>query len=390
MSSFQWRPYVPVAKRRAAAARHLEKMRKKGFVAQPVAINGRTIAHTFWGRGWCDHMESFHDFANRLPRGRTYVRNGSVCHLAIEPGRIEAMVIGSELYEVAIAVKPLAAKRWGAIRAACAGKIASLVDLLRGKLADGVMEVVCHRQTGLFPLPGEISLSCSCPDWASMCKHVAAVLYGVGARLDETPEELFRLRGVDHLELVDVSAAVQEATRRGSSRRRLAADSLGDVFGIELAPEPEREAAAKAPARGRGRKRDDPPAPPGPAAGTTGPPASPAPPPVMAGGRGAATRQRKAAATAVSAPPAPRPVSPAGDDNRVGEAKPASTMPKTLTGYAIRKWRHRRGWTQAALGRAIGVSAACICQWEGKERRAVRPQPPVRAAWEAIWDQEDD
>jgi uncharacterized Zn finger protein len=235
---YGWAPYVTVAERRAQAAKALGKLKKKGFKVQPVELSGRKIAGSFWGKGWCEHMESFSDYANRLPRGRTYVRNGSVCHLEIDGGRIKAMVSGSELYNVVITITPLAKKKWAAVKRACAGRIGSLIDLLRGKLDRGVMEVVSDRQNGLFPRPGEIKFDCDCPDWAGMCKHVAAVLYGVGARLDQSPEMLFLLRGVNHEELVDVSAAVADVPKSGTSRRRIAATGVADVFGIDLA-EPE-------------------------------------------------------------------------------------------------------------------------------------------------------
>src|SRR4051794_16812939 len=99
---FQFRPYVPVAKRRAQAAREVQKRQKKGQTITPVVIEGRTIAKTFWGKAWCDNLESYSDYENRLPRGRTYVRNGSVVDLQIKQGKITALVSGSEMYEVAI------------------------------------------------------------------------------------------------------------------------------------------------------------------------------------------------------------------------------------------------------------------------------------------------
>src|SRR5208282_4087671 len=170
-----WKPYVPVAQRRRQAEKKMEALRKKGANIQPVRIEGRKIAKTFWGEAWCDHLESFSDFANRLPRGRTYVRNGSVCHLEISEGKIEAKVSGSELYTIRIQIKTLPAKKWNDVKQRCTGQIGSLLELLQGNLSSQVMEVVSDRQNGLFPLPGEISLDCSCPDWAEMCKHVAAV-----------------------------------------------------------------------------------------------------------------------------------------------------------------------------------------------------------------------
>ncbi len=235
MSYYGYAPYVPVAERRAKAQRQLEKMKKKGLNVQPVQLSGRKIADSFWGKGWCDHMESFGDYANRLPRGRTYVRNGSVCHLEIKPGRIEAIVSGSSLYNVSVTILPLALNKWKAVKAACTGRIGSLIDLLRGKLDRGVMEVVSDRKEGLFPLPGEIKFVCDCSDSAGMCKHIAAVLYGVGARLDHSPELMFHLRGVNHEELVDVSAVVTGVAKAGTSRRRIAASGLAEVFGVEMA-----------------------------------------------------------------------------------------------------------------------------------------------------------
>jgi uncharacterized Zn finger protein len=213
----------------------MDSLRKKGVDVQPVVIDGRKIAKSFWGEAWCGHLESFSDFENRLPRGRTYVRNGSVCHLAVAKGHIEAKVSGSELYDVKVSIKTLPGKRWSAIKGRCSGQISSLLELLQGRLSDHVMAVVTDRQDGLFPSPEEISFECSCPDWAVMCKHVAAVLYGVGARLDAKPELLFLLRGANHEELIeaDAQAAMVGATTRGKSKR-LADKELSDVFGIEL------------------------------------------------------------------------------------------------------------------------------------------------------------
>jgi uncharacterized Zn finger protein len=235
MDYYGWRPYVPVAQRRANAMRAMEKLRKKGHDIQPVRIDGRQIARTFWGKAWCEHLEKFSDFENRLPRGRTYVRNGSVCHLSMAKGRIVAKVCGSELYDIEIAIKPLSKDKWRHVKESCAGQVGSLLELLQGRLSDHVMQIVTDRDRGLFPLPGEIDLDCSCPDWADMCKHVAAVMYGIGARLDEMPELLFVLRGVDHTELVGQDAAKAVVTKaKKTGRRTLAESELSEVFGIDV------------------------------------------------------------------------------------------------------------------------------------------------------------
>ena len=234
-----WRPYVPVARRRAQAILKMEKLRKQGVNIQPVRIDGREIAHTFWGQAWCEHLEKFSDYENRLPRGRTYVHNGSVCHLEIAKGRIAAKVSGSEIYDIQITIKPLPKDKWRRVKNSCAGHVGSLLELLKGKLSENVMAVVTDKDRGLFPRPGEISLNCSCPDWADMCKHVAAVMYGIGARLDEKPELLFILRGVNHAELVTVDAAKAVVTKtRKTGRKMLDESELSEVFGIDVASAP--------------------------------------------------------------------------------------------------------------------------------------------------------
>jgi len=232
---YGFRPYVSVAERRRNAQREMTKLQKKGKVIRPIHIEGRAIAHTFWGNAWCDNLESYMDYENRLPRGRTYVRNGSVVHLDVRPGEIEAMVSGSELYRVKINIAPAAKKKWKALCRECAGGIGSLVELLQGRFSDRVMSVITRKGTGLFPAPSEIKLACSCPDWAEMCKHVAAVLYGVGARLDQSPELLFVLRSVNHEELITQAAAVTDLKAKAATGGpELSESEIGAVFGIEL------------------------------------------------------------------------------------------------------------------------------------------------------------
>jgi len=249
---YGWRPYVSVAARRAKAAREMEKLRKQGHPVSPVAIAGRAIATTFWGKAWCDNLERYSDYANRIPRGRTYVRNGSVVDLQITAGRVDAKVSGSDIYEVAVQVSPVPKTRWTAICTDCAGGIDSLVELLQGRFAKGVMERICQQKVGLFPAPAEIEFSCSCPDWASMCKHVAAVLYGIGARLDEKPELLFKLRKVDEKELIAHAGKRLPLSRKGpASNKVLAEDGLSELFGLEMGvpgdePNPRAKAAGTA------------------------------------------------------------------------------------------------------------------------------------------------
>ncbi len=233
---YGWRPYVPVYVRRQRAEREMARLKKKGQPVSPVVIEGRTIATTFWGQSWCRNLEGYSDYSNRLPRGRTYVRNGSVVDLQIAPGDVRAWVSGSSLYKVRVQVAAVPKARWTALCKSCAGGIDSLVELLQGRISKGVMERICRQKTGLFPSPREIEFGCSCPDWASMCKHVAAVLYGIGARLDERPELLFALRRVDEKDLIAKAGRDLPLARKGPAAEKILGEKgLSEIFGIEMA-----------------------------------------------------------------------------------------------------------------------------------------------------------
>ncbi|MEZ5329249.1 MAG: hypothetical protein R3F19_29725 [Verrucomicrobiales bacterium] len=238
---------MSVAQRRRNAAKAVSRMLGKGESPQPIeSFSGRKMANTFWGEAWCEHLESMGDYANRLPRGRTYVRNGSVVDLRVDTGRISALVSGSDLYKVEITVSPLAKARWNKFKSECAGQVATLLDLLQGKVSDAVLKRIIDLDEGLFPRTREIKFSCSCPDWAVMCKHVAATLYGVGVRLDHSPELFFRLRGVDHLELIQ-SAAIDSLDGSLSDHEDILIDSdLAGIFGIDFSEIPASSSTEKA------------------------------------------------------------------------------------------------------------------------------------------------
>jgi uncharacterized Zn finger protein len=234
-----------VAQRRANAAREAKKLAKKGQQLRPICIPSRQIATSFWGLAWCDNLEVYADWANRMPRGRTYARNGSIVDLQVGTGEITALVSGSSLYRIQITIGKLSAQKWKAIRADCATQVCSLLDLMRGKLPPSVLRRLSDPRIGMFPHPREIKIRCSCPDYAVLCKHAAAALYGVGHLLDSEPELFFRIRGVDQSELVsDAMSRQQAADSLGlDERSSLAEEDLGAMFGIDLAvptDEPER------------------------------------------------------------------------------------------------------------------------------------------------------
>ena len=366
----KWRAYVPVAKRYARARREMKKLRKKGKDIQPIEIEGRTIAQSFWGKRWCEHLESFSDYANRLPRGRTYVRNGSVCHLAIQPGCIDAIVSGSELYNVTIRITKLKADVWKSVKTKCSGQIGSMLELLQGKLSQQVMGVVLDPERGLFPKPGEIRFDCSCPDWATMCKHVASVLYGVGSRLDDRPESLFLLRGVDTAELTAIEMALPGDVATDDV---LADDALAGIFGIDLdsdidsdinsgdAPPPARKVPAKS--RNRSRRHAT------PTAERQAPPVAKARDlPASTASAGSArgktpsptpTPRRKRAAAKTQHVPAPT----ASGTPTI--AKGVASLPNIRpTGKWVARLRRRHGLSVAQFAGRLGVSAVTVYRWE--------------------------
>ena len=228
-------PYVPVAERKRRAENEIEKLKQQGLICQPIIIEGRSIANTFWGKAWCKNLEFYSDYANRLPRGRSYLRNGSVIDLQVAAGTITARVCGYSSFFVNIMIAKVAEPKWHALLKECAGKIDSLIELLQGKFSKSVMQIITDANKGLFPHPKEIHMSCSCPDWADMCKHVAAVLYGIGARLDHHPEELFLLRQADHLELISSATSASFAQQAvGQSDDILENSNLSSLFGIDI------------------------------------------------------------------------------------------------------------------------------------------------------------
>ena len=241
-----WPAYVSVAERKRRAERKLAALRRHGQVCQPVQIEGRAIARTFWGKAWCQNLEAYSDYANRLPRGRSYVRNDALVDLRIGGGRVTAQVMGSDLYRVEIDITPVASSRWQSIINVCAGQIGSLIELLQGKFSKAVMQIVTDKTQGLFPAPREIRFRCSCPDSASLCKHVATALYGVGARLDHDPGLLFALREVDPQALIAqaTQSSILAATALAPEHTRLEGSDLSQLFGIDLGESPSKPNAS--------------------------------------------------------------------------------------------------------------------------------------------------
>ena len=232
--------YVSVAEKRAKAEKKIKQLRKKQPDIEPVIIQGQALATTWWGKSWNRNLERYADYSNRIGRGRSYVRHRAVLDLRIRPGLVDALVQGTSAapYKVRIKIAKINSKNWRQVTKRCQAELSSLPDLLAGKFPRKLQDVFMVQGHGLFPEPAEITFDCSCPDWASMCKHVAATLYGVGARLDEDPALFFTLRRVDMEELV--ARAVQEKTdtiiknQPPTTDRVIGDDQLSELFGIDL------------------------------------------------------------------------------------------------------------------------------------------------------------
>ena len=367
----RWARYVPVAERRARARRGMGKLKQKGRHIQSVEIEGRTIARSFWGKGWCDHLESFSDFANRLPRGRRYVRNGSVCHLEIRPGRVEAIVSGSEFYDVSIEITRLEVATWKSIKAKCAGQVGSMLELLQGRLSRDVMGVVTERDHGLFPKPREIALDCTCPDWATMCKHVAAALYGVGHRLDQQPDLLFLLRDVDAADLIATDMALPEHEVTGEV---LPDEGLSGIFGIDLDTEGDTFTVPEAPEK-KAAKPEQP----------TRPKSESSPKQVSVP---TGTRQNQVTTKRPGARAAKKTASPSrraelsvtSIATTRGTAKPSRFR---VTGALIARLRRKHNLSVAEFARQLGVSTSTVYRWE-LTSGTLNPQNRVREVLQVL------
>ena len=255
MSWYYYPRYETVAERKSKAQRNLKRLQKKHPDMQPIVIEGKGLVKTWWGKAWNANLERYADYSNRIGRGRSYVKNGFVLDLKITGGCIDALVIGTEPqpYSVRIKITRLTKQKWAAIKKKSRDKIDSLQELLDGSFPRELEEIFTAKGAGLFPSPKEITLSCSCPDWAAMCKHVAATLYGVGARLDKDPELFFFLRGGNVSDLVSYAVNKRKKELLGSvskeklSSRIMEGDdaNLSALFDIDIAEAGTRTGRAK-------------------------------------------------------------------------------------------------------------------------------------------------
>jgi uncharacterized Zn finger protein len=243
---------------RDAVARKIDRLIASGhpFIQVRPPKKGPQLVSSFWAKAWCHHLESYLDYESRLPRGRSYLRNGHVYNLEIQPGLITAQVTGSDIYDVQIPITPFAQENLRAFQEACTGSVSNLLDLLSGALNHDLLHLITHPKDGLFPAPKQIRFVCSCPDWASLCKHAAAVLYGVALRFEADPSLFFLLRGIDPADLI-----AHQPLQTTPVTTEIPEEDLAALFGIELAtdlppaPVPTPTAAKKPAPKRKGQPR---------------------------------------------------------------------------------------------------------------------------------------
>jgi len=228
--------YISVADKKARAEKITKKLLKKNPKLNPITIEGNKIVTTWWGKSWTKNLESYADYSNRLGRGRSYVRHGAVLDLQINEGIIEALVLGSSKYKITIKIKKLNDSNWKVLQKKAAGQIESVAQVIEGSFPKELANIFTVKEKGLFPSPKEIDFECSCPDWAYMCKHIAAALYGTGVRLDQDPSLFFKMRAVNLNKLIskvikqEQSSLIKRAKKVKSKRIIKSDKSIEKLF----------------------------------------------------------------------------------------------------------------------------------------------------------------
>lgn len=201
------------------------RLTEEGSQLSPVRASGRNLVSNCWAKAWMRHLGQSEVYGMRLAPGRTYLRYGCVIDCCISPGLIHALVSGEHVYEVDIRIAPPTEEQLGLIRTGCEGRVASWIDILQGRLSEDVLTLLCEPETGILPELGNISCSCTCPDWADICKHAAAALYATGVKLDHSPDLLFTLRQITLEQLLPAASGPAAPLDNGS---------LSSLFDINL------------------------------------------------------------------------------------------------------------------------------------------------------------
>ena len=220
----EFSPRLKAADLEKLAATRLAEYLAEGEELHPVVNKTRKLAKNFWGSAWMKQLALCESGGMCLAPGRTLLRHACVLHVDIQPGSISALVSAEEVFEVELKLESLDEERLERLAATCSGHIDSLLSLMQGKVDEAVLLQLCHPENGLLPTPEDWRMHCTCPDWAEPCPHAAAAIYAAGCLIDEKPELLFTLRGIQPEALLSAPAPTNE----------IDADKLSAMFGIDL------------------------------------------------------------------------------------------------------------------------------------------------------------
>ena len=220
----EFSPRLKAADLEKLAAARLAEYLAEGEELHPVVNKTRKLAKNFWGSAWMKQLALCESGGMCLAPGRTLLRHACVLHVDIQPGSISALVSAEEVFEVELKLESLDEERLERLAATCSGHIDSLLSLMQGKVDEAVLQQLCHPENGLLPTPEDWHMHCTCPDWAEPCPHAAAAIYAAGCLIDEKPELLFTLRGIQPEALLSAPAPANE----------IDADKLSAMFGIDL------------------------------------------------------------------------------------------------------------------------------------------------------------
>ena len=220
----EFSPRLKAADLEKQAATRLAEYQAAGEELHPVVNKTRKLARNFWGSAWMKQLALCESGGMCLAPGRTLLRHACVLHVDIQPGSISALVSAEEVFEVELKLESLDEERLDRLAATCSGHIDSLLSLMQGKVDEAVLQQLCHPENGLLPTPEDWHMHCTCPDWAEPCPHAAAAIYAAGCLIDEKPELLFTLRGIQPEALLSAPAPANE----------IDADKLSAMFGIDL------------------------------------------------------------------------------------------------------------------------------------------------------------
>ena len=167
-----------------------------------IEMASRPITKTWWGEKWLDALKGV-DYANRIGRGKTYANTGRVYDIIINDNLALAKVKGNyqSFYNVSVEFKQFSQSEKNTIIKAIYENPTVMSALLNRKLPREVYDLLKSQNVNVFPTSHrDLNTDCNCPDYATICKHIAGLVYMIALEIDKDPFLIFKLRGLDLLD----------------------------------------------------------------------------------------------------------------------------------------------------------------------------------------------